>query len=99
MDIEFKETCWYRVAIPQGREEEVREKIESREIKTSAQLMDYLNGEGVGEYLLDTVQPLTPEENEGWATIEVKAPIKNPGGRNIPYTGSHIGTIWANGKH
>ena len=79
MHVDFKITTWERVSVPEEREEEVKQKIESGEISSASELCDFLEGDAYSEKLFDVDEQMTPEENGGSSTIELYEETgKNP---------------------
>lgn len=72
MDIDFKITAWERVSIPEKYREEVEHALKNGKIQTAYDLIlmfeEDVDYKGV---LAETETQLIPEENEGFATIEV----------------------------
>ena len=73
MRVTFKETIWYEIDVPKETENEVIEKLKSGKIYEAGDLInsgilddpcDY------GEWLYDTSEPMSIEENDQFATIE-----------------------------
>ena len=70
MDVAFKETVWYNIDVPEEYEDKVQEALEEGKIQEANDLMNLLS-EAVleGEYMVDTAESITPEENNEQATI------------------------------
>lgn len=70
MYLDFKITAWDRVYIPEEIQEEVMQKLESGEVKTVEDALDYFEPRGV--VFVDTIgfETMSLEENIGAATIE-----------------------------
>lgn len=69
MHVDFKITTWERINIPEEKEEEVLNLIQSGEIVTGVDLADYL-GDCDIEHLMEVDEYMSPEENGGCSTIE-----------------------------
>lgn len=78
INIDFKVTAWERVSIDdKEKAKEVLTMMESGTIKTANDLIGFLGKDGDDSYeyegiLLETDTQMTPEENNGRATIEVR---------------------------
>lgn len=72
MYVDFKITCWERVTIPEDRKEEIEGKIKDGTIETANDLVEYLDEDGVYEGMVEeTEATMTPEDNDGFSTIEM----------------------------
>jgi hypothetical protein len=76
MYVDFKVTVWERVWIPEDMEPEVQERIEKGEITNANEIYDLKQEYDIvedpsTEYIVETEQYLTPEQNYGHATIEI----------------------------
>lgn len=71
MYIDFKETVWYRLRIPKSKEKEILNLLKKETLYSSNGVIDQLDQDPVGEYLLDTNDYLMPEDNDNCPTIEV----------------------------
>ena len=69
--VDFKVTVWERVNIPDDKLNDVIERIRSGEISSSSDLFYVLDDDCTYEGIIDdTMEPLTPEENDNQSTIE-----------------------------
>jgi len=72
MYIDFKITVWERIMIPSEKEKEVLERIKSKELESSNDLFNFIEGfDGDYEMLDDTSMQMTVKENSSEPTIEV----------------------------
>lgn len=70
--VDFKVTVWERVTIDDDKMADVIARIKSGEITTSNELFDYLDDDCTYEGTIDdTIEQMTPEENDNQSTIEV----------------------------
>ena len=69
--VDFKVTVWERVSISDDKLNDVIERIRSGEITSSSDLFNVLDDDCTYEGIIDdTMEPLTPEENDNQSTIE-----------------------------
>ena len=71
---DFKVTIWDRVTVPEEHEEAVSKAIQSGEINSVQDVFNFLDGSGEypeHEFLYDTDQQVTLEDNAGFSTIEI----------------------------
>ena len=91
MQIDFKITTWERVEIEDAFLEEIKSKLEDNTIYSANSLIEYCDKNNIDctyeGVVLETDHQLTPEENNGEATIEI-----------LSDTGNTVGTIWKNVK-
>lgn len=74
MKFDFKITTWERVEVPEELEAAVLAKIESGDIWTTNQVLEFvedMGGRADWEIIPECEEYITPEENGGAATIEV----------------------------
>lgn len=84
--VDFKTTVWERVRIPDSLAPLVIDKIRNGEINSASEMFGISEDFDCGyETLLDTSEQMLPEENDGFATIEL-------------YNDNNE-IIYANGKH
>ena len=70
--VDFKVTVWERVTIDDDKVADVIERIKSGEITTSNELFDCLDDDCTYEGTIDdTMEQMTPEDNNNQSTIEV----------------------------
>lgn len=70
--VDFKVTVWERVTIDDDKLEDVIARIKSGEITTSDELFNCLDDDCTYEGTIDdTMEQITPEENDNQSTIEV----------------------------
>lgn len=77
MFFDFKITTWERITVPEEHEQTILAKIQSGDIKTGNDLfviIEEITGMDVADRIVmtDTEYSMTPEENGGQATIEVR---------------------------
>lgn len=84
MNFDFKITIWERINVPECDEQTILDKFKSGEFDCSQDVYDYydkLYGDDdtldpidpVREILYDTEESMTPEDNNGYSTIEILA--------------------------
>ena len=73
MYVDFKCTIWERIEIPKEIEKELVDKIKSGEITSANECYGVFGGDIDNNYelLLDTGEDMSPEENDGFPTIEI----------------------------
>jgi len=89
MRVHFKVTAWESVSFEDEHNEEVLEKLRSGEIKTSNDLVVFLDSkDSFGDYSMipETEEQLTPQQNNGFSTIEAVE------------DGFGASSLWGNGK-
>lgn len=72
MKVKFKITSWESVNVPEQLENEVLAALENEEIKTSEDLISFLNVNGINsnrEAILDSESQMTVSENGGESTV------------------------------
>lgn len=70
--VDFKVTVWERVTIADDKLDDVIARIKDGTITTSNELFDYLNGDcSYGGTIDDTIEQMSPLENDNQSTIEV----------------------------
>ena len=70
MNIDFKETSWYRVSVTPGKEEEALALCKAGKVNYPSDIVDA----GLGDYnntVSDTSEQMSVEDNGGRSTIEV----------------------------
>ena len=68
MEIDFKETVWYRVKVSEEDAPKVLEKLKSGEIQFANDLINTFDTLD-SETLLDTAEGMTVKDNNGYSTI------------------------------
>lgn len=78
MHVDFKITTWERVYVPKGKEEEFMELIRNKEIESAGDMFTQ-DENCVIERIDDVDEQMTPDENNGFSTLEVFLDIsENP---------------------
>jgi hypothetical protein len=76
MYVDFKIEAWERVTIPEEMEELIKEKLASKEIETSNELIEFLDENSDGHFAFEgvideTEVSIKPENQDGYRTIEM----------------------------
>ena len=91
MRVDFKVTAWESVTVQDEHKEEVLEKLRSGDIQTANDLIEFLDSQDSYndyEILTETVDQLTPQQNNGFSTIEAV---------EDKFVSERI-SLWGNGK-
>jgi hypothetical protein len=70
MYLDIKNTIWERITFDNKEQmNDVVEKIKSGELESGSDVAEYLDK--MGEILYETMTEITPEDNDGYSTLEV----------------------------
>ena len=71
LNIDFKITTWERVSVPTEHKDKVLEALNSGEIQTSNDLIEFIEDANFDGIMEETSEQLTVEDNGNQPTIEI----------------------------